>query len=38
LLEQQGELQAARQEYDAVLKIDPKDRTAKEALKRLGKS
>lgn len=37
LLEQQGQAQAAKQEYEAAVKIDPKDRTARDALKRLGK-
>jgi tetratricopeptide (TPR) repeat protein len=37
LLEQQGHAQAAKQEYEAAVKIDPKDRSAKDALKRLGK-
>lgn len=38
LFEQQGQLQAAKQEYEAALKSDPKDRAAKDALKRLEKS
>jgi tetratricopeptide (TPR) repeat protein len=37
LFEQQGRAQAARQEYEAALKIDPKDRAAKEAIKNLEK-
>jgi tetratricopeptide (TPR) repeat protein len=36
LREQQGQPQAALQEYEAALKLDPKDKTAKEALKRLA--
>ena len=36
-LEAQGSFGAAREEYEAALKSDPKDKNAKEALKRLGK-
>src|SRR5229473_572288 len=36
-LEAQGSFEAAREEYEAALKSDPKDKNAKEALKRLGK-
>ncbi len=37
LFEEEGQPTAARQEYEEVIKIDPKDRTAKDALKRLDK-
>ncbi|HXN23238.1 MAG TPA: tetratricopeptide repeat protein [Candidatus Dormibacteraeota bacterium] len=36
LLEQLGQYRAALQEYDAAWKLDPRDKTAKDALKRLG--
>lgn len=38
LLEGQGQTQAAKQEYEAALKINPRDRAAKGAVKRFGKS
>ncbi|HYL11006.1 MAG TPA: tetratricopeptide repeat protein [Candidatus Acidoferrales bacterium] len=37
-LEKQGKLDAARQEYEAAIKSDPKNKNAKESLKRLGKT
>ena len=37
LLEQQGKTTAAVTEYQAAIELDPKDKTAKEALKRLAK-
>lgn len=36
--EQQGNTEAAREAYEAAVKSDPKDKNAKEALKRLGKA
>jgi tetratricopeptide (TPR) repeat protein len=38
LYEQEGKTQAAIEEYEAALKLDPKTKTAREALKRLKKS
>ena len=37
LLEEQGKTETARQEYGACMKIDPRNRNAREALKKLGK-
>ncbi len=37
LLEEQGKMEAAKQEYELVLRIDRRNRNAREALKRLGK-
>lgn len=37
-LEKQGKLEAARQEYEGAIKSDPKNKNAKESLKRLGKT
>ncbi len=38
LLEIQGNPEAARAEYESALKLDPKTKAAKEALKRMGKN
>lgn len=38
LLEEKGEIQSARQEYENALKLDPKDKVSKDSVKRLGRS